>query len=72
MQQNSGADEKVAKFERIERLGSFDDQYLDEYGDYDEYCGGSFPPWSDPERPLNCPPPQWLLDRAKTRQFTLV
>lgn len=73
LQQNSGADGEAAKYERI---GLFDTSfsdfcYLDESGDFAEYCGGSFPPFETKTTRASAPD-RWLKDRVKTRRVTLV
>ncbi|KAG6357672.1 hypothetical protein INS49_013551 [Diaporthe citri] len=74
MQKSSGAGAGGAKFERI---GCFDfgsGSYVDDTGIYDEYCGGSFLhfTYGNPVYVANPAPFQWVLDKAKTRQVTLV
>lgn len=65
-----GVDEK---FERIGCIESswFEHSYVDESGEYAGYSGGKFPP-EDRNLPRNLLGPRWLLDRASTRQVTLV
>ncbi|KAJ0107708.1 hypothetical protein J7T55_010315 [Diaporthe amygdali] len=74
LQQNSDAHGEAAKFERIGYFNNYDGDYcyLDESGEFAEYCGGSFPPFAVPVDTWPAAPVQWLMDRAETRQVTLV
>lgn len=75
LQQSSGVHGEDPKFERIGYFGTgarSEIFYVDDSGDY-EYCGGNFPSTEDPEDDVaRGPPIHWFLDRAETRQVTLV
>ncbi|KAJ0114986.1 hypothetical protein J7T55_001393 [Diaporthe amygdali] len=69
---NHNTESGVAKFERI---GSFTDHefvhtsYVDESNEFAEYCGGNLPPNLGARMGGRA---TWLMERAETRQVTLI
>lgn len=72
--QNGSADGEDAKYERIGYIGNheFEFSHEDLSDDYAGYCGGRFPPSTDPKHPPNPPTYEWLLNSVERKQVTLV
>ncbi|KAK2603166.1 hypothetical protein N8I77_009644 [Diaporthe amygdali] len=69
---NGNTESGVAKFERIGYFSDYEfspSSYVDESNEFAEYCGGRFPPFSGACTGGRA---TWLMERAETRQVTLI